>query len=727
MIRIPQKLLVRLLQAIALGVLVVVDRSDHGHNVVVQAFGTQRAFRSPVSRMNAARQRLSMRHTASTTCTPAITRPSLLSSRSSSWSSSILTARLKATSSMTEKEDGNQDNETKADKATATTERAKTIVVIGGGWAGFSAADALARASGGGDNSKTTNIYLLDASPRGVGGLSRGWRTAGQLNRPVEAGIHGFWRDYNNVYDAMIHCIGISNLNDVLTPYTPSILVSERGRVAVAPVLGGGSAGGTDDQETSTAIPENMRQIPFLQDLASQLPPPLDIALLTNFEDPSRLSVIDRLSGLGLLGVWADFDSEDADSWRRYDSISADNLFRNIARLSPALYTELVLPLLHVLPMTTAYDCSAAAALSCFHTFALASRGAFDVRWCRGSIAELIFDPWAQRLVEDFGVHIQGGAKVMNIVRVNNGTNNASKSKNTSNGSAPQYVITLNDDPSQTIPCDAVILAVGARAAARLAATCPVLQPWAESWKPWRGITCVAVRLFFRNSAGTINRMVETAMADSPVVVCGPNLLEKDPKYASILVETGFCIYDLTRMQDLEFGNNADDDNENLRVLEVDFFRADTLADLDDDAVLEVTRRAIAAALSVSLDPLSSLELLDSSVVRARRAVSHFTPGSAAASPGVKLGSNVGDNLYICGDWVDRTGHASWSSEKAVVTGRQAAAQCAQDMQLPAQSSLPAVIPAPVDTPALAALRQTARTWRQVNPLATFPRPPWAR
>ena len=39
--------------------------------------------------------------------------------------------------------------------------------------------------------------------------------------------------------------------------------------------------------------------------------------------------------------------------------------------MSVALYDELVQPLLHVLPMAPGYDVSAAAALSCFHVFAL--------------------------------------------------------------------------------------------------------------------------------------------------------------------------------------------------------------------------------------------------------------------------------------------------------------------------------------------------------------------
>ena len=88
---------------------------------------------------------------------------------------------------------------------------------------------------------------------------------------------------------------------------------------------------------------------------------------------------------------------------------------------------------------------------------------------------------------------------------------------------------------------------------------------------------------------------------------------------------------------------------------------------------------AASAALEVSPSVLRRSMVEDYAVVRARRAVSHFAVGSAALSPGVRLGGN---GLYACGDWVDRTGHASWSTEKAVVTGRQAAAAVAADFKL---------------------------------------------
>ena len=105
--------------------------------------------------------------------------------------------------------------------------------------------------------------------------------------------------------------------------------------------------------------------------MADALPAPLDTALLADFAPGSRLNVADRASALGLLAFWADFRQEDPESWARYDALSAEQLFKERGGVSDALYDELVQPLLHVLPMATGYDVSAAAALSCFHVFAL--------------------------------------------------------------------------------------------------------------------------------------------------------------------------------------------------------------------------------------------------------------------------------------------------------------------------------------------------------------------
>ena len=89
----------------------------------------------------------------------------------------------------------------------------KEVVVVGGGWAGYSAAAALS-------TSPDVKVTILEASPKASGGLAGGWRTAG--GRAVEAGIHGFWREYRNTFDA-IEKIGL-RVDDVLSDYSPSVL-----------------------------------------------------------------------------------------------------------------------------------------------------------------------------------------------------------------------------------------------------------------------------------------------------------------------------------------------------------------------------------------------------------------------------------------------------------------------------------------------------------------------
>ncbi|KAL9184367.1 hypothetical protein ACHAXT_002453 [Thalassiosira profunda] len=243
-----------------------------------------------------------------------------------------------------------------------------------------------------------------------------------------------------------------------------------------------------------------------------------------------------------------------------------------------------------------------------------------------------------------------------------------------------------------------------------------------------RGVTCVAVRLFLKPDTTTTSNLdggshgmtqlppeMAKAMKDSPIAVCGASIGGIDE-----LQETGFCFYDLQRMHD-EFSvgyqkANVEEDAQ-VAVLEVDFYRADAFVDYDDDAIIDLALRAVSAALGT--EKISADAIVDSTVIRARNAVSHFAPNSALYSPDVKLDKG----LYMCGDWVDRTGHASWSTEKSVVTARQAAASLSGDFGL--IDSQCEVVPAAKDTPQLTVLRQATRLLRSVLPPKTLPPSPW--
>ena len=456
---------------------------------------------------------------------------------------------------------------------------------------------------------------------------------------------------------------------------------------------------------------QNPLSVPEL--VGDLLPPPLDLAITAKFNEDGVLSWQDRVSALGLAGYWADFQQEDETSWKMYDQMSAKELLDR-AGVTATLRSEMVDPLLHVLPMCPDYDCSAAAMLSCFHVFALQSKGAFDVRWCRGSIAELIFEPWQIQLKNRGNVQILNGKKVTSITSETNVGNQTSK----------KYAIQFDQgkEEEDVLECDAIILAVGATSIKYIAQSSPPLHQYLPAFEQLRGVTCVAVRLFLKpyisesKSLGTTYQRpdIAKAMIDSPIAVCGPGILLPE------LEETGFCIYDLNRMHDEFKPMTENDEVEKLAVLEVDFYRADSIVDKSDEEIAKIALKAVQSALQLPNPIDAEDDIIDLAVIRARNAVSHFAPGCATAISSTSSidGVKIENGLYLAGDWVDRTGHSSWSTEKSVVTGRQAAQKLCNDFNIVANNVIRKndkynIIPAATDTPYLQALRQSVQLARK--------------
>ena len=252
-------------------------------------------------------------------------------------------------------------------KSTTTTNNndRKNVIIIGGGWAGFSTAYSILSGLQRSNVSEPVNVILLEGAPR-PGGLAAGWISA--RGKKVEAGIHGFWRCYQNIEQLITKDLGLVGDKSPFTPWTPSALwTKDNGLTVVSPVFGN----------------------------RPQLPTPLGTALYPKF--PS-LSPFDLFSAVPLALPWLDFDGS-VESWRRYDQITARELFQR-AGMSANLYNQFILPLLLVLPMCPGEDCSAAAALSLFSYFALEHQNDFDVKWLKGSATELIFEPWRKKLIE---------------------------------------------------------------------------------------------------------------------------------------------------------------------------------------------------------------------------------------------------------------------------------------------------------------------------------------
>jgi uncharacterized protein with NAD-binding domain and iron-sulfur cluster len=205
--------------------------------------------------------------------------------------------------------------------------------------------------------------------------LVAGWRTPG--GRSVEAGIHGFWYPYSNIF-SLVRELGIGPF----TPFTRSSQYSPAGLEVESPIF---------------------------QDLP-RLPTPLGTFLYTQFK---RLPLSDRLSALPLLYAVVDFDNSDA-AWQRYDKVTARELFKDFG-VSARLYRDSFEPMLLVGLFAPGEQCSAAAALGMLYYFILAHQPDFDVVWCRGTVGEKIFRPWVEQ-IEQAGGKILPNRRVSDIL-----------------------------------------------------------------------------------------------------------------------------------------------------------------------------------------------------------------------------------------------------------------------------------------------------------------------
>src|SRR5919199_1678407 len=240
------------------------------------------------------------------------------------------------------------------------------IVVVGAGWAGLGATYHLAK--------QGYDVTLLDAGPY-PGGLVAGWKTAG--GRSVEAGIHGFWYPYSNIF-SLVRALGLNPF----TPFTRSSQYSPAGLEVESPIF------------------QN----------EPRLPTPLGTFLYTQFK---RLPLSDRISALPLLYAVADFDNSD-EAWQRYDKVTARELFKQFG-VSARLYKDSFEPMLLVGLFAPGEQCSAAAALGMLYYFILAHQPDFDVVWCRGTVGEMIFKPWVER-IQQVGGRVLTNKRVSDII-----------------------------------------------------------------------------------------------------------------------------------------------------------------------------------------------------------------------------------------------------------------------------------------------------------------------
>ena len=306
----------------------------------------------------------------------------------------------------------------------------KKVVVVGAGWAGLGATHHLAK--------QGYDVTLLEAGSY-PGGLVAGWKT--EKGKSVEAGIHGFWYPYRNIF-ALINELNINPF----TTWTRSSQYSPAGLEVESPIF---------------------------QDLP-KLPTPLGTFIYTQFK---RLPLVDRLSALPLLYALIDFDNSDA-AWRRYDYVTARELFKQFC-VSARLFRDSFEPMLLVGLFAPGEQCSAAATLGMLYYFILAHQPDFDVVWCRGTVGEQIFRPWVEQIAK-------AGGKVLANKRVTDLVTDGNQVKS----------VVCGDEVFDT---DAVVFSVGISGMKKIVSNSESLQTREEfrNLKNLNAIDVLATRLWF--------------------------------------------------------------------------------------------------------------------------------------------------------------------------------------------------------------------------------------
>lgn len=496
-----------------------------------------------------------------------------------------------------------------AAETTTTTnndDRRRHVVIVGAGWGGLSAAWALSK------QQQDVKVTLLEASPR-VGGLVRDGFTTQSGTRPAEAGQHGFWNNYHNIYNLLENDLGL-DMQELLTDYAEQGQYSPRGLEAVWPVY----------QQQSLTLPTGLAQ-----------------AAYTKF---MKLSPLDRLTAAPLVLAFSEFD-DSPEAWKKYDEVSFRDLCIKLG-VSRKCYEEAFEPMILTGLFAPGAECSAAAALGMAYFFVLQSQAAFDVQWCKGNIGDQIFTPWIEAMMgddddNDHGVTIETSTRVTGFQVDNN--NDDGSSSSSSSPRISKVMTTKEDGSTVTIEPDEVILAVGAKALNAFVTYSPDLAQFPElrRFANLRGTSVLATRIFLDKDIDVTYSANACWGFDNGV---------------------GMTVFDIKAIH----GNDASTVQDAPgSVLEVDYYHASNLLLMSDDELVQKVKRDLDTMFACR-----DCKVVDAAIVRLPQAVNWYYPGSYKDMPDVKSSSL--SNLYFCGDIV-RTRHGSWSQEKAYVTGVEAA------------------------------------------------------
>lgn len=446
----------------------------------------------------------------------------------------------------------------------------ENIVIIGGGWGGLSAAYALYKYNK--ENSeakdKQYSITLIEASPR-VGGLVRdGFSSMNGLYK-AEAGQHGFWDNYHNIFHLLDELPNI-DIDDALTGYDEQGQYSPNGLEAVWPVY----------REMDPSLPTGLAQ-----------------ALYTKF---TNLSVIDRVTALPLVLAFSEFD-DSYEAWEKYDNVSFRDLCAKLG-VSKRCYEEAFEPMILTGLFAPGSECSAAAALGMAYFFVLKSQNSFDVRWCKGNIGEKIFQPWVDVMSVEGEEQPETGVKFMTSTRVV-GFNTCSED-NSSNIS--EVICESQEDGKKiSINADKVIFAVGGAALNAMVRYSPVLSKHQEfrRFANLRGTGVLATRLY-------LDKKIDTPYSANACWGFDKGV--------------GMTFFDITKLHGIK------DEEFSGSIIEVDYYHAASLIVMNDEGIVQKAKKDIDTILGKTS---IGADVVDAAVVRLPSAVNWYSPGSYSNMP----------------------------------------------------------------------------------------------
>jgi uncharacterized protein with NAD-binding domain and iron-sulfur cluster len=495
--------------------------------------------------------------------------------------------------------------------ATTQTNRPR-VVVVGGGWAGFGAARALAK-------SGAVDVTLLEGAPN-PGGVSGGYRDA--RGRSLELGMKGFWYNYPSVYGLL-----------------RELSEEKRAQEPTAPLFRAPGDFPLTDYTTSGFWGRNGRLITCAPVFSKSEPfnqwPSLVGQFAATAQLPWTIPLSDRLTMLPWLAAIADYDAS-PQVYEEYDKMSARELFKR-AGVSQKMYDDFLRPTLLVGLFAEGEDLSAAAVLETLYFYALQNVASFDVCWPRGSIAENIFTPMVEGIRATEGGQVLGGQVVVAVETKREENNSerrrvtAVRARDASTGQETRY------------EGDAFVFAVGVKGLKKLVSANPDLAAVPELRRAMalRAIDCVATRLWF-------DKKVSTKFP--------ANVL------AGFERSAGATFFMLDQLND-EYKDVEGS------VVAADFYGASELLPLSDDAIVA----RVVSHLRECEPGFESANVIDSAVLRAPEAVTHFSVGSFSNRPPQRLPGVP--NLFLAGDLVKgvATGANGLSQERAYVTGLSAA------------------------------------------------------